>query len=61
MAHNTAKQLASPKHCPLPPCVEDLTPEELSAMVDKALKDVREGRGIPAEQAYAELERAFGL
>ena len=42
------------------PCIDDMTEEELDAMIDKALDDVKNGRTYTLEEAKKMLEEEFG-
>lgn len=46
------------KDYPLP-CADELTPEELDALLKRGLEDVRAGRVRPAEEAFAEMRKMF--
>lgn len=41
------------------PCADELTPEELDALLKRGLEDVRAGRVRPAEEAFAEMRKMF--
>lgn len=46
------------KDYPLP-CADDLTPEELDALLERGMEDVRAGRVRPAEEVFAEMREKF--
>lgn len=41
--------------------ISRMTAAQLDAELEKGLADVRAGRTIPAEQAFAEIRKEFGL
>lgn len=46
------------KDYPLP-CADELTPEELDALLERGMEDVRTGRVRPAEEVFAEMREKF--
>lgn len=46
------------KDYPLP-CADELTPEELDALLERGMEDVRDGRVRPAEEVFAEMREKF--
>lgn len=46
------------KDYPLP-CADELTPEELDALLERGMEDVRAGRVRPAEEVFAEMREKF--
>ena len=46
------------KEYPLP-CADELTPEELDALLERGMEDVRAGRVRPAEEVFAEMREKF--
>lgn len=44
-----------------PLCLEDMTKEELDAELEKGMKSIREGRGIPAEEVRERMHRLHGI
>ena len=44
-----------------PLCLEDMTKEELDAELEKGMKSIREGRGIPAEEVIERMHRLHGI
>lgn len=43
------------------PILDDLSPEELATEIQKGLDDAAAGQTIPADEAFQELERKFGI
>jgi len=41
------------------PCADELTPEELDALLERGMEDVRAGRVRPAEEVFAEIREKF--
>ena len=46
------------KDYPLP-CADELTPEELDALLERGMENVRAGRVRPAEEVFAEMREKF--
>ena len=54
-------QRGLPFEVKLPPCIDELTPEELMAELQKGLDDAKAGRVFPMEEVFEELQRKYGL
>ncbi|MDE7294746.1 MAG: type II toxin-antitoxin system RelB/DinJ family antitoxin [Oscillospiraceae bacterium] len=44
-----------------PLCLEDMTKEELDAELEKGMKSIRKGQGIPAEEVRERMHRLHGI
>ncbi|MBE6037367.1 MAG: type II toxin-antitoxin system RelB/DinJ family antitoxin [Clostridiales bacterium] len=45
----------------LPPCIDDLTPEELMAEIQKGIDSARRGPCYSVEEVFKEVNERFGL
>ena len=46
-------------HVPRPKARDEMTDEEFYAMLERGMKDVRQGKGRPAEEVFAELRKDY--
>ena len=44
-----------------PPCIDDLTKEEIDALLQESMDDIKEGRVYSNEQVKAILKKTYGI
>ena len=49
------------RHVPRPKARDEMTDEEFYAMIEASMEDVRQGRTMPAEEAFARLYKEIAL
>ena len=57
MLRATLETIERRARVPRPKARDEMTDEEFEAMIERGLEDVRQGRGRPAKEVFAELRK----
>ncbi len=53
------REIERHRHIPRPKARDEMTDEEFYAMIERGMEDVRQGRGRPAGEVFAELRKGL--